>query len=92
MDEVEYCIVRKNNKLAADEIKKLPRGTISTEQVCLACMAVYTVYNAHTCTCIHVYIVYTCTYMHVHVYVTVTYEFNVYMYMYCTCTCIYIVL
>lgn len=33
MDEVEYCIVRKNNRLAADEIKKLPRGTITTEQV-----------------------------------------------------------
>ena len=33
MDEVEYCIVRKNNRLAADEIKKLPRGTIPTEQV-----------------------------------------------------------
>ena len=31
MDEVEYCIVRKNSKLAADEIKKLPRGTILTE-------------------------------------------------------------
>lgn len=28
MDEVEYCIVRKNKKLAADEIKKLPPGTI----------------------------------------------------------------
>ena len=33
MDEVEYCIVRKSNRLAADEIKKLPRGTIITEQV-----------------------------------------------------------
>lgn len=33
MDEVEYCIVRKINRLAADEIKKLPRGTITTEQV-----------------------------------------------------------
>ena len=33
MDEVEYCIVRKSNRLAADEIKKLPRGTIATEQV-----------------------------------------------------------
>lgn len=33
MDEVEYCIVRKNSKLAADEIRKLPRGTILTEQV-----------------------------------------------------------
>jgi cold shock CspA family protein len=32
MDEVEYCIVRKSNRLAADEIKKLPRGTIATEQ------------------------------------------------------------
>ena len=31
MDEVEYCIVRKNKKLAADEIKKLPRGTILTD-------------------------------------------------------------
>ena len=31
MDEVEYCIVRKNKKLAADEIKKLPRGTIPTD-------------------------------------------------------------
>ena len=31
MDEVEYCIVRKNKKLAADEIKKLSRGTISTD-------------------------------------------------------------
>ena len=31
MDEVEYCIVRKNKKLAADEIKKLSRGTIPTD-------------------------------------------------------------
>ena len=31
MDEVEYCIVRKTNKLAADEIKKLPKGSIPTE-------------------------------------------------------------
>ena len=31
MDEVEYCIVRKNKKLAADEIKKLPCGTILTD-------------------------------------------------------------
>lgn len=31
MDEVEYCIVRKNKKLAADEIKKLTRGTIPTD-------------------------------------------------------------
>ena len=31
MDEVEYCIVRKNNKLAADEIKKLTKGSVPTE-------------------------------------------------------------
>ena len=31
MDEVEYSIVRKNSKLAADGIKKLTRGTIPTE-------------------------------------------------------------
>ena len=31
MDEVEYCIVRKNGKLAADEVMKLPKGTIQTE-------------------------------------------------------------
>ena len=31
MDEVEYCIVRENKKLAADEIKKLPRGKIPTD-------------------------------------------------------------
>lgn len=31
MDEVEYCIVRKNKKLAADEIKKLSRGTIPSD-------------------------------------------------------------
>ena len=31
MDEVEYCIVRKNKKLAADEIRKLPRRTIPTD-------------------------------------------------------------
>ena len=37
MDEVEYCIVRKINRLAADEIKKLPRGTITTEQVPCTC-------------------------------------------------------
>lgn len=31
MDEVEYCIVRKGGKLAADEVRKLPRGSIQTE-------------------------------------------------------------
>lgn len=31
MDEVEYCIVRKNKKLAADEIRKLPHRTIPTD-------------------------------------------------------------
>ena len=31
MDEVEYCIVRKNSKLAADEIRKLGKGSIPTE-------------------------------------------------------------
>lgn len=37
MDEVEYCIVRKNKKLAADEIKKLPRGTIPADEVKPGC-------------------------------------------------------
>ncbi len=31
MDEVEYCIVRRSGKLAADEVVKLPKGTIQTE-------------------------------------------------------------
>ncbi|XP_064387702.1 cold shock domain-containing protein E1-like [Halichondria panicea] len=31
MDEVEYGIVRKNSKLSADEITKLPQGTIQSE-------------------------------------------------------------
>ena len=31
MDEVEYLIVRKNNKLAADDVTKLSRGTIPSE-------------------------------------------------------------
>ena len=31
MDEVEYCIVRKGGKLAADEVTKLAQGSIETE-------------------------------------------------------------
>ena len=31
MDEVEYCVVKKNGKMSADEIKKLPQGTIPKE-------------------------------------------------------------
>ena len=31
MDEVEYGIVRKSGKLSADEITKLPPGSIPTE-------------------------------------------------------------
>lgn len=31
LDEVEYGLVRKNGRLSADEIKKLPAGTISGE-------------------------------------------------------------
>ena len=45
MDEVEYCIVRKNNRLAADEIRKLAKGTITTEQVNIATqMLVFAIY------------------------------------------------
>ena len=33
MDEVEYCIVRKNGKMSADEIRKLPQGTIPKEVI-----------------------------------------------------------
>ena len=33
MDEVEYCIVKKSGKMSADEIKKLPQGTIPKEEV-----------------------------------------------------------
>ena len=29
MDEVEYCLIRKNGRLSADEIKKLEKGTIA---------------------------------------------------------------
>ena len=31
MDEVEYCLIRKNGRLSADEIKKLEKGTIAPE-------------------------------------------------------------
>ena len=31
MDEVEYCLIRKNGRLSADEIKKLEKGKISAE-------------------------------------------------------------
>ena len=33
MDEVEYCLIRKNGRLSADEIKKLEKGKISAETV-----------------------------------------------------------
>ena len=52
MDEVEYCIVRKNSKLAADEIRKLPRGTILTE-VCV-CMCVCVCVCMYVCVCVRV--------------------------------------
>lgn len=31
MDEVEYGLIRKNERLSADEIKKLEHGTITPE-------------------------------------------------------------
>ena len=31
MDEVDYCLVRKNGRLSADEIKLLEKGTIAAE-------------------------------------------------------------
>ena len=46
MDEVEYCIIRKNSKLAADEVMKLPKGTIPTEvHMCLRTGAEETALN-----------------------------------------------
>ncbi len=44
MDEVEYGIVRKNSKLSADEITKLPQGTIQSE-------VRGSVRGSFTCTC-----------------------------------------
>lgn len=31
LDEVEYCLVRKNARLSADEIRKVDKGTIPIE-------------------------------------------------------------
>lgn len=31
MDEVEYCLIRKNDRLSADEIKLLEKGTVVME-------------------------------------------------------------
>lgn len=33
MDEVDYCLVRKNGRLSADEIKLLEKGTIAAETI-----------------------------------------------------------
>ena len=45
LDEVEYCIVRKAGKLAADEIKTLPKGTIPMEvRMQVQCMYVHVQY------------------------------------------------
>ena len=52
MDEVEYCIVRKNSKLAADEIKKLPRGTILTEVCVCVCVCVCMCVCVDMCVCV----------------------------------------
>lgn len=31
--EVEYCVSQKNSKLSAERVRKLPKGTIATEEV-----------------------------------------------------------
>ena len=47
MDEVEYCLVRKNGRLSADEIKKLDKGTIMSEVSNIVCLLSSKCNNEH---------------------------------------------
>ena len=40
LDEVEYCLVRKNGRLSADEIRKLEKGNIPPEVSLSVCLSV----------------------------------------------------
>ena len=56
LDEVEYCIVHKNGKLSADEIKKLAKGTISAEVNVYVCVCMYSSLCVWYISTIHMYI------------------------------------